>query len=296
MSRIGLLVGALVTVVVIAWLAGAFDSDYTTVELPEWTFDRDLADRITLATPADTVVIARSGDRWRMNVPVESVVDSTRTNQLLDELEELSFASVVSTNPERQVKFGVDSLGSSIVVHAGNDERRLIVGNSGPDYQTVYVRLGGDDRVLSSRGRVSINATAEYWRDRTIMSVPGDAVTGVRVEMSDGSFGVSRLSGRWMLEEAGASAIADSSAVARWIRRFAPLTGSRFATEEAFESASHLAIITFDTAGGSSAGLELRDSGSELLARRPGSRDVLTISAGMQASLLPAATSLSADR
>jgi hypothetical protein len=296
MSRIGLLVGALVTVTVVAWLAGAFDSDYTTGELPEWTFDRDLAARMTLTTSSDTVVVARSGDRWRMTAPVESAVDSTRVNRFLDELEELSFASVVSTNPERQAKFGVDSLGSAVVVQSGDDERRLIVGNSGPDYQTVYVRLGGDDRVLSTRGRVSVDATSDYWRDRTIMSVPGDAVMGVRVETADGSYGVSILSGRWMLEQAGASAIADSSAVARWIRRFAPLTGSRFATDEAFESAAPLAHITFETAGGSSAGLELRDSGSELLARRPGSGDVLTISAGMRTSLLPAASSLSTDR
>ncbi len=89
MRRIGLLVGALVTVIGVAWLAGAFDSDYTTGELPEWTFDRDLADWMTLTTTSDTVVVARSGDRWRMTAPVESAVDSTRLRLFFDELEKL---------------------------------------------------------------------------------------------------------------------------------------------------------------------------------------------------------------
>jgi hypothetical protein len=295
MNRTGLLIGALVVVVLIAWISGVFESDFSTVDVPEWDFDRSEVDQISLQSALDTVVFSRQSGRWRINRPVEADIDSVRLSSLLDNLEDLRIGSVVTRNRDRHSRYGVDSAAASIRVHSGTDTRTLVVGNTGADYRTIYVRLDDDDRVFSGDGRVSVDAATDNWRDRTIISVPVAAVVRAQIDVADDTYAASRESGTWLVEHGQGFTNADSSAVDRWLRRFAPLKGNSFSTEEAFAGASPLAVISFETVGGSSQGVEIRDTGTGLLARRPGTNDVLTLSSGISSALVPDVDTLRED-
>ena len=292
MNRTGLLLGALVVVLFAAWLSGVFDSEYSTLDVPKWNFDRDEVEEIVLRSPSDTLVFSSKSGRWLIVTPVEAEADSIRLGGLLRDLEELSFGAVVSTNVDRHGRYGVDSTASSILVRSGDDARVLVVGNTGSDYRTVYMRLGEDDRVFSSDGRISVDAVADTWRDRTIISVPRDAVLRMEVDAEDQRFVLLREAAGWQVEEAGDVAAADSSAVERYLQRFAPLKGNGFVDQAAFDAASPWSRITFETVGGSVQGIEIRETATGLLARRPGTPDVLTVSSGTKNSLVPEASTL----
>ncbi len=287
MNRIGLLIAALLVLIGVAWLSGVFDSEYSTVAVPEWDLDRDRIERFSLASPSDTVTIAREEGSWSMVAPVEGAVDSVKLNGFLGEVEELTFASVVSTNPDRHGRYGVDSSASSIAMRVDGDDRVLFVGNTGADYRTVYVRVAGDDRVFATRGRVTVDAKSDSWRDRTIINVPRDEVTRVEVVQSDVSFAVMRDGGAWLWRSNQEEVPADSSAASRWIRRFAPLKGDRFGETDTFDQGTLAGRLSFTTLGGSTVALEIRETDTELLARKPGSNDILSLSLGLKPSVLP---------
>ena len=294
MNRIGILIAALAVVLVVAWLSGVFDSEYSTVDVPEWGLDTDGVDEISLRTSSDTITFSR-GDVWRITKPIDAEPDSGRLGNLLGDLEDLRFGSVVSTNAERHNRYGVDSLASSILIRDGSREEILVVGNTGADFRTVYVRRAGDDRVFSTEGRIAVDAGLNNWRDRTIVAVPKEAVVRVDVVGPDASLGLALSPEGWEVSESGSALPADSAAVDRWMRRFAPLKGNSFSDEAAFETAIPVAVFTFQTVGGSSQSVELRESDTQLLARRPATSDILTLSSGLKSSLIPDASSLRTD-
>jgi hypothetical protein len=291
MNRIGILIGALAVVLIVAWLSGVFDSEYSTVDVPEWTFDRERVDGISLQTPSDTVTFSLGGT-WRITQPFDAEPDSVRLGSFLGDLEGMRFGSVVSTSKDRHGRYGVDSLASSIVIRDGDNLQTLVVGNTGADYRTVYVRQAGDERVFSTEGRISVDADVDNWRDRTIIAVPLEAVVRVQVDRIDSPFGLALAAAGWTISEDGSSAAADSAAVDRWVRRFSPLKGNRFSDADAFEGAEPVAVLTFHTVGGSSQSVELREADAQLLARRPGTTDVLTLSSGLKSALVPDAGTL----
>ncbi len=288
-NRIVLLAGVLVLLVGIAWFVGVFDSDFSTVDVPEWSIDSESISEVTLSVSTDTIDAVRSNAGWQLRTPVVAAADSARIRRLLKEIEELQIEAVVSTNPERYQKFGVDSSATSVRIVGGDQDRKIFLGESGPDFRTIFVRLDSDPRVFSAVGRVGVDGNVDAWRDKTVVNLSPSEIGSVTVFGFDDSYRVSRDAGGWVISEDDRSVPADSGSVVRWLRRFAPLKGDGFRTQTDFDAATEAARITFESLGGSSVSLEIRETGDDFLIPSPATREILRVSSGRRASIVPAA-------
>jgi hypothetical protein len=227
-KQLMILLGGLVVLLVLALLTGVFDDDeFTTVEVPDVSIPTDEIDRVRLGLPADRVVLERGSGTWQLTEPTPAPADSAAVARLLEGLAAMELESVVSNNPGRYARYGVDSTGKTITADWGGEEHRLVVGNAGPDFQSVYVRLDDDPRVFLTRTRLEVPDAPDRWRDRVALRLPVQQVTRATVTLNEQPFAV-RYDGEWTLERAGSTAPADSNRVIQWLRRFGTLSADGF--------------------------------------------------------------------
>jgi hypothetical protein len=100
-----------------------------------------------------------------------SPADSGLVQIALEKIVTLKKGGPVSVNPEKRAAFEVADTGKSYVkVYAGKAEPAgaLLVGKSGPDWNSNYARLAGSDTVYLIPGwlRQSLFLDAEQWRKK----------------------------------------------------------------------------------------------------------------------------------
>lgn len=192
--------------------------------------DRDRVDRIRFLQPGDTVVLNREGDRWY----VEGYpADSAAMRRFWEYIEEPDVGGVVSRNPANHRRMAVtDSMGVILAFDAGEETlARILVGESGPTYPSVYARLPDADavHVVGAGLRGPSMRGPRGWRDKTIVSVDTAAVQRLEVDRPDGSYALVRESGEWRLDGEPARA----EAVRGILGQLGPLASSGFAPDTA---------------------------------------------------------------
>ena len=226
------LVGALIVLLAIAWVSGAFESAPSTVDVPDLHVDTANIHRIEVVTPAHTVVVEHTGPLWQMTEPLAWPADSVAVRQFLREVGDLAFDRVVAISPDRYSRYGVDSTGYTIRFNDGSADYELVMSPNGPDYNTVYLRLGGDERVFSGSPRLSIPLSLSRWRDRSMIAIPAVAIEAATVITPEEMYVLSRDTdaGTWQVDRSGASAPADSASASQWINRFRQVAADGFVT------------------------------------------------------------------
>ncbi len=285
--RIGVLVGVLALLLVIAWLSGVFDTNYSTLDVPDWDLEVDHIQGLEARVEQDTIIVVRADGSWMMSAPMNTMADSMHVRRLLDNLADLEFGSLVTANPSRHEKYGVDSSATQLLVRLDGEDLQITVGDQTLDFLGTFIRLGDDPRVFSTSNPIRLSSELDQWRDKVVVNVPLSGVTRAEVKLSaGGSYSLDLSSGEWRLLKSGeAEVAADSAGVMRWVRRYAPLRGDGFV--EDVGDASSLAVITFETSGGSTTAIEIMETDSNLLIRRPTDGAVLRVSSGRKTSLLP---------
>jgi hypothetical protein len=280
------LVAVFVLLAAIAYFAGAFDRDFTTVDVPRLTIEADDISRISIGGVEQPMSFELVNGSWQMVQPVSARADSSRLARLVDDVSSIVLETVVSTTPERYGRYGVDSTAKTVRVEGDGLDELFFVGDSGPDFQTVFVRLDRDPRVFGSNGRLTVDGDTDRWRDKTVVHVPITEVERVSVSGAR-AFEVTYSDG-WMLSEDGATVDADSSAVVRWLRRFSPLRADGFVTEvDSADAVVEAYEIVFWTVGGSTQSVRLEEHASNLHVSASSTPDVLRVSTGRKGSLLP---------
>lgn len=292
-KRIGFLLGLLVLLIIVAYATGVFDKAPSTVDVPEIAIDRSAIDRIVIEGDQASLEVNKSNGVWQMTRPVAWLADSVVISSFIRNLSDLRLETVVSRNPERYGRYGVDSTGSSITVGFGDDEQRFVVSGEGPDFSTVYLRVRGDDRVFIARPRLLQPSNANLWRDKLITSIPAISISRIGVRTPETSYFVERSESGWMLESDGEIVQADSAAVVRWIRNFASFRSDGFLSIDT-EIQDSTNILTFQLQSGETVNFHILERENDLALRydrEPGA--VYKIFKSRQASLLPDWTTLS---
>jgi hypothetical protein len=112
-----------------------------------------------------------------------SPADSGLVQIALEKIVTLKKGEPVSVNPEKQAAFEVSDTGkSSVKIFAGKSEAAgvLIVGKSGPDWNSNYARLAGRDTVYLIPGgfRQSLFFDIERWRKKEEVAPDSGANSG----------------------------------------------------------------------------------------------------------------------
>ena len=158
--RLRILVAVLAALLAVAYASGAFERDPSTVDVPVVDIPADRLNRIELSG-AVAVVLVRADSAWQVIEPSRVAADSAVVARLVRSLGELGLASVVSTNPDRHARYGLDSTATRVQVFWEGGSTALTVSKRGPDWRSSYVRLGDAPEVYATRSRVSLPATAD---------------------------------------------------------------------------------------------------------------------------------------
>lgn len=120
----------------------------------------------------------------------EYPVDSAAITTALEKFTSLKKNVLISTNPEKQDKFEVDSVKGTFVEIADKSGKILgsfIVGKSGPDYTSNYVRKMGSNSVYMAPGNVrnAFFTDLKRWRDKSILRFDKTTAKGITLAAKD---------------------------------------------------------------------------------------------------------------
>ncbi len=252
LKRAGLVLAA----VLVAWglfamFRGGVGETLEGLTLPK--VDPTTVNQITIEGPVDTVVLIRTGGTdWEANgLPASSPAVNDLYNGIADSSVTSELAARSAASHQRM---GVDSAGATRVrFMAGADTLAdLLVGNKSPSGLGVFVRLLGQDEVFVVRGPLGnlVGKQPDDWRDKAIVSVNADSVTGVTVDWPGRRYTVTRTDTTWSID----GAAADARAVDLLVRGYGNLLAAGFPTAEeaaAIDFATPYGRVTLTTGGGS---------------------------------------------
>ena len=96
------------------------------------------------------------------------------------------------------------------IIGPDSQQPRILVGNSGPTYPSVFTRLSDKDEVVvvsgDLRGAVTQNLTE--WRNKTIITTDTSAVKSILLEYDDETYLLQRLDTTWAVDGQTADAAA----------------------------------------------------------------------------------------
>ena len=292
-KRFSWLLGLLVFLIIVAYATGVFDQAPSTVDVPKIEIDGSEIDRIVIEGDRATLEVDKSSGTWQMMSPVAWLADSVVISSFIRNLSDLRLETVVSRNPERYGRYGVDSTGASITVGFGDEQQQLIVSGDGPDYSTVYLRMHGDERVFIARPRLLPPSNASLWQDKLITSISPTSIAKIGVRTPETNFVIESGESGWMLESDGEQVQADSAAVVRWIGNFASFRSDGFLSIDT-EIDGPTNILTFQLQSGETVNFHILERENDLALRYDREpRAVYKIFKSRQASLLPDWTTLS---
>jgi hypothetical protein len=198
--------------------------------LPE---DVEGINRMVITTSEDTVILARTGTRWKVNGYDVAVAQMT---SLFEALSDSGESEIVATNPSVHERMGVADDGRRLTFFRDLDTAAVVIfGNTGRDGTSRYARLEGSDAVYLYTGPLTdaLDNDLDDWRDNVIADVmPGD-VAAVVVRGGSIPYILTRQTdGRWAIGDE----VADSATAERLLTRYRPLEAAGFASATQLDS------------------------------------------------------------
>jgi hypothetical protein len=206
-----ILAGVLVLLAVAAFFALRKQGESSSEGLPGErliTYDSVAVDRITIRTAAANVVLQKESGRWMVTSPFRYAADESMVLQAVSKGNALLSKGVVSTNPQKQQLFQVDSSGTLVTVfEKGIEKAAFRVGKPGPSYNETYVRKEGSNEVHLGDGLFTyyFNRQPKEWRDRTIQKVDRLTVREVVMRYGDTTTVLANRDSVWRIDTSRAA-------------------------------------------------------------------------------------------
>jgi hypothetical protein len=196
--------------------------------------DSGAVDRIELKKLGSTLEFTRRGDGWYMGTNGQEYKAEPRA---LSQIESMSYSmktgEIVSSNPDKQMLFQVDSLmGTRVNFYRDTDLLgSVIVGKTGSSFQYTYVRKPESDNVYNAEGSYSriFSQPPSSFRDKTLLSLQSDQINVIQFEGMETDYSLMNQDSVWkVLPQTNESFVGDMAAVDALIRQFANLRFNDF--------------------------------------------------------------------
>jgi hypothetical protein len=196
-------------------------------------YKAETAGRITIKTDAGLATLEKRGDVWLVTSEDSLPAARQPLDELLGAVGAFSRKDRISSKRERQSQYQVDSTGVAVTVEDGRGRvvASFVVGKTGPDYQSTYVRDTRTNDVILAQGRLGyiFNRGKRSWQDKRVFSVDPADVTEVGVSKPTGRFVLKRADdGKWYVSEPESTAC-ENGAAARLVKTLASLEAEEFA-------------------------------------------------------------------
>jgi hypothetical protein len=162
-------------------------------------YDSLAVDKIEIRSSKGTVILEKEGGIWNLISPVKYRADETTVTTAIGKGRSLDLSSLVSTNPQKQELFKVDSLGTLVNVYEKGEERASFrigkassfrIGKTSSSFTETYVKREGSDDVYLAAGNLAptFDRQVKDWRDKTIFKSFKDNITNVKFQYGDTTF------------------------------------------------------------------------------------------------------------
>jgi hypothetical protein len=169
-----------------------------------FSIDSTRVDKIEITSPGTSVVLEKKGVEWFLQSPLQYRAEQSTVASMIGQVKNLRIKATVSSNPEKQSLFQVDSTGTLVKVYeAGKEKASFIVGKMGPSFAETYVRRTDANDVYLIDGSLSVTFSrpVKDWRDRAIVTLARENITSIVYQFGDTSFTLSRIDTVWMLDK-----------------------------------------------------------------------------------------------
>jgi len=171
---------------------------------PEFT--TDTAALIHIHNKGEDVTLAKTDKDWKIGDDKGFPVDPELVKKALDSIAELKKAkNMVSKNPENQKLYEVDP-NQSIEVKVSDSKKKLLadflVGKTGPDFMSTYLRKAGSNEVLLCEGyhlRSAFSRTTKNWYDVNVCKFTPEEISKITIATQDKKLTLKKEHDTWQL-------------------------------------------------------------------------------------------------
>jgi len=167
------------------------------------SYDSAAVDKIVVTSTSGTTILQREGAGWMLTSPVRAKADDAGIHQLLSKGRMIALKAMVSSNPQKQAMFQVDSAGTLVRMHAGGNEQVAFrIGKTGSTYTETYVRREGSNDVFLADGMLLYLFVKQSrdWRDKAILRIPQESIKSVRYHYGDTTFVLAFQDSVWKID------------------------------------------------------------------------------------------------
>jgi len=151
-------------------------------------FSKENCSAFSIKDKSGSVKIVKKGDKWvvssgdsktsgilqQKGLLDDYSADSESVASALEKIRTMKMDELISENKEKQTLLEVDTVNGTILEVWDNEKNSLgkvIIGKSGPDYNSQFVREMGSDKVFRTNETIKYSFFTEKnrWRDKTII-------------------------------------------------------------------------------------------------------------------------------
>ncbi|MBI4547624.1 MAG: DUF4340 domain-containing protein [Ignavibacteriae bacterium] len=175
-------------------------------DVPQVSFAIDSASvvKLEIHQKAKSLTIENIGGKWTITSPIHVIADPNPVKQIISGMKKFKVGSLISSNPEKQSIFQVDTTGTKLILtERSGKTTSLIVGKMGPSFSEVYFRLPDEKNVYLGEGIDSwtLNREVKDWRDKTIFSTVSDSIKMVTYTHGSKQYVLQRDTTVWKIGE-----------------------------------------------------------------------------------------------
>lgn len=169
---------------------------------PLVTYDSSAVDKMEIHSSLGEVVLEKQAGKWMVVKPVRYLASEEAVTSALGKGRSITLASMVSSNPEKQSMFMVDSSGTLVRMYEKENERAAFwIGKPSSTFRENYVRREGSNEVFLATELLtpSFARRLDEWREKKIFSMEKESITSVGFRYGDTTFTLALEDSIWRI-------------------------------------------------------------------------------------------------
>lgn len=202
----------------------------------------DAVTRITLAATDRNIVLAKSGDQWKIEQPGPFAADAATVRSLIGTLRSARATDFPAEEAVDLAEYGLDQPRLTLTVTSGpnNEEKKLIVGKDKDDKE-LYVKAGDRPTIFTVSDWVfrDLDKKVNDLRDKSALAFEKDAVREITLQRADETIRLSRADKDKEWQIAGNDTKPDQTRVETFVGDLKDLKGHEIASDDPAEHARY---------------------------------------------------------
>ncbi|MGH9340768.1 MAG: DUF4340 domain-containing protein [Acidobacteriota bacterium] len=180
------------------------------------------------------VLLEKQQDQWVLKQPIETGADQTTVDSLLSDIAAAKTERSLPESEQSLQQYGLDEPRLTLSVRAGDETRKLLVGNEDFTGNSIYVRFEDDPTVYLTSDSILTTADKELldWRDKKVLAFDRRQVQKIEIQRPSGTLVLEKEGESWRLEEPIEEA-ADEATVGTLLSTLEFAQAETFVSEEA---------------------------------------------------------------